>query len=270
MDLHQISGMEARYMDAWGNNCLQVPRSSFLKIHHLRKEIPEFDLQWTRVRQQLLAGQELEDFPFQEVAFPLEVADETIGFLLLSACRDPQMSTRIRRGLWTEWVKNGAGITWRAWEEALEQLPQCTREARAAWKRTLQLHAETLIREVEQLHRPIPETRSLPPMVLQVCALIQSRYTEPLRLQETAKICGVSAEHLSRVFHQSTGLRFREYLAETRIRKACEKLEQSQDPISRIAEDVGFSTLSRFNQTFKTHTGLTPRAYRKNKFQRKA
>ncbi|WFB37801.1 AraC family transcriptional regulator [Kiritimatiellota bacterium B12222] len=263
-DFHQMSGMEVLYLDVWGNSCLQAPRKSYLKLHAISQKFPVVSREWTRLRHQMLAGQSEISFPFVEVAVPLHISKETIGYLLLSACRDPEIPEDASRLFWTELAKNGVHLSWVEWKSAIEELPVCGEKARKAWQRSLRMHAKSAMREVERLHNPLPQTERLPPMILQACDVIQTLHHEPLRLQQVAKICGVSAEHLSRVFHQSTGLRFREYLAEIRIRNACERLQHSRDPISLISEKVGFSTLSRFNHTFKTHTDMTPSAYRKN------
>lgn len=55
---------------------------------------------------------------------------------------------------------------------------------------------------------------------------------------------------------------FNQFLNGFRIAEATANLENSDAPISSIAYEVGFSTLSVFNRAFKEKTGTTPKEYR--------
>ncbi len=55
---------------------------------------------------------------------------------------------------------------------------------------------------------------------------------------------------------------FSQYTNEFRIKDACERLLGTDDPISSIALDVGFTSLSSFHRAFRDSHAMTPREYR--------
>ena len=91
---------------------------------------------------------------------------------------------------------------------------------------------------------------------------VDEHYTEKISSRDLAQLVGLSAEHFCRTFKQSTGLRFTEYIARERVKRICEALVQSDQPISHIALDCGFQSLAQFNRTFKKMAGITPSEYR--------
>jgi len=68
----------------------------------------------------------------------------------------------------------------------------------------------------------------------------------------------VSTAHLSRVFHESTGLTVTEYLSRFRVEHARNRLQRQEKSITEIAFDCGFQSISQFNRTFKKVTGFAP------------
>lgn|GEM_PF-2516951 len=84
---------------------------------------------------------------------------------------------------------------------------------------------------LEKVQGTLPNQDGLPPMILPLCKQVQAHYMEPLHLKELAERSLVCPEHLSRVSHQSTGLRFRDYLAKTYVAAAYLALTEGNDPI---------------------------------------
>lgn len=84
----------------------------------------------------------------------------------------------------------------------------------------------------------------------------------PLRLGQVAREVGLSARHLSEVFHRATGTTFVAYLARIRVEHAQQLLRRSSLRVSEVAERAGFRSLSQFNRTFQRLAGQPPRAYR--------
>lgn len=72
----------------------------------------------------------------------------------------------------------------------------------------------------------------------------------------------VSESTLLRAFKDSTGMTPVRYIAEYRIRKACELLRGSSDDISMIAMRTGYSDSNYFSRQFRQITGITPGEYR--------
>jgi AraC-like DNA-binding protein len=77
-----------------------------------------------------------------------------------------------------------------------------------------------------------------------------------------AKLVNISAGHLSEKFKQVTGIKFVDYVARARFKKACRLLQDVDIRISEIAFGVGFQSLSQFNRVFNKLSGKSPTAYR--------
>lgn len=90
---------------------------------------------------------------------------------------------------------------------------------------------------------------------------IDSRYTEPVTLDELADAIGYSKYHLSRIL-SSSGVSFADILNERRIRAAETMLHDESCPITRIALDSGFTSITTFNRIFRRIKGCTPTRFR--------
>jgi AraC-like DNA-binding protein len=93
-------------------------------------------------------------------------------------------------------------------------------------------------------------------------AFIDRHHAGDVSLKTVADRLEMSESAFSRFFHQHTGYRFIDYVNQTRVQRACEKLVGSHEAITEICYEVGFSNLSNFNRRFLALTGMTPREYR--------
>lgn len=100
--------------------------------------------------------------------------------------------------------------------------------------------------------------------ISEVVDYINRHYAEPLRLDQLADRFYVSPFHLSRMFKETTGFTFIEYLNHVRVKEAQGLLRRSKDRVLTIAGRVGFDSISHFGRVFKQLTGITPLQYRKN------
>jgi AraC family transcriptional regulator len=73
---------------------------------------------------------------------------------------------------------------------------------------------------------------------------------------------GMSYFHFSRAFKQSMGMNPTNYIAERRIERAKELLNETELPISEIALRSGFSSQSHFTRSFRRVAGSTPKDFR--------
>lgn len=87
---------------------------------------------------------------------------------------------------------------------------------------------------------------------------------EELSLDRFAKLLHYHPSYLSRVFKSVTGVTFSDYIAEIKIAKAKEMLNDTSMKIIDIAYALGFENASYFTRFFKKRTGLSPQEY-KNK-----
>ena len=87
---------------------------------------------------------------------------------------------------------------------------------------------------------------------------------EEFSLTDAADYTHVSPQHLSRVFRQSTGITFMDYITRVRIRRAIELLRDDDRKMYEIAETVGYSSQHYFSSAFKKVLGVSPMEYKKS------
>lgn len=100
------------------------------------------------------------------------------------------------------------------------------------------------------------------PEVRQALSITAERLDGDVRLGEIASAVGLAPRSLARRFEQELGMTWRAALRRLRILRAIELLAGSDQPVSRVAMDVGYSSLSAFQSGFRDLTGQTPSEYR--------
>lgn len=101
-------------------------------------------------------------------------------------------------------------------------------------------------------------------MIRQVKEIINDSYGDQnLSIDSIAEAIGISTPYICRIYKQNTLHTILEDIVKTRMEKARELLLESNQPIEKIAEKVGFSNSSYFYKAFKTANGVTPSEYRK-------
>ena len=91
---------------------------------------------------------------------------------------------------------------------------------------------------------------------------IHDHFTKHISLADIAKSANVSESETLRCFKlcmQTTPYR---YLLELRLERAAKLLRETDEPVTNIADMVGFSQVSYFGKCFKTKTGRSPKEYR--------
>jgi AraC-like DNA-binding protein len=90
------------------------------------------------------------------------------------------------------------------------------------------------------------------------------RYLDrPLRVPLLAARAGLSQNYLARVFRRRTGSTLPAYILSRRITAARLLLSTTHLPIKQIAQRVGLPDLHHFNKQFRSATGVSPSAYRR-------
>ena len=82
-----------------------------------------------------------------------------------------------------------------------------------------------------------------------------------LTLTELASLVDLSPRHLCRSFKQTTGVSPYRYIVRARIERAKALLKLGNPSIADVALQLGFSSQSHFSDTFRNHTGVSPRKY---------
>lgn len=98
-----------------------------------------------------------------------------------------------------------------------------------------------------------------------VTEFLHKKYTRPLCLAEIAEHIHVSQPTLCRLFKRTLGKSVLEYVTELRIGHACNLLAETSLPITTIAMESGYSTLSNFNRMFLRLKKVAPHQFRVNR-----
>jgi AraC family transcriptional regulator len=91
---------------------------------------------------------------------------------------------------------------------------------------------------------------------------IEAEAAEPLALADLAREAATSPYHFLRTFRQVVGMTPHQFVLRTRLHRAAVRLRRTDESISAIAFEAGFSDLSTFNRRFRRVMGLSPGAYR--------
>jgi AraC-like DNA-binding protein len=197
-----------------------------------------------------------------DLVVPLRISGIPAGFFVFGGVAAQTPAPAARHKARHLLRKAGVEIDDAALDLLLDASPVMPREALAAYQRIAHLAAKQIALKVtDQLIDPEVQ---MPPAVLKACGFIRARaLVEDVSLALVARHCAVSEGHLSRLFHHSTGLTFREYMAQVRIEHAKALLTHSGKGVTEIAYESGFQSLSQFHRVFRKAFGLTPGAMRR-------
>ena len=93
---------------------------------------------------------------------------------------------------------------------------------------------------------------------MSICSYINDHCTEPLQIDELARLAGFSRYHFSRLFKQFTGLSCHEYLTGRRLAHAERLLLSPNLSVTEVAMRSGWGSLSTFNRLLREKNGCTP------------
>lgn len=93
---------------------------------------------------------------------------------------------------------------------------------------------------------------------------IKARFQENVSLEKTAREIGISPYYLSRLFKETQGSSYIDYLTGLRIEYAKESLADREKSIKEICAGSGYGDPNYFSRIFKKWTGVTPTEYRES------
>ena len=94
--------------------------------------------------------------------------------------------------------------------------------------------------------------------------LLQDRLSEPLEFDSVAREVGLSRPHFFKLFRLQIGVTPNVYLNALRMEQAINRLSGSQDAVSDIGLDLGFSSQASFSRFFIANGVVAPSAYRRS------
>jgi AraC-like DNA-binding protein len=101
-----------------------------------------------------------------------------------------------------------------------------------------------------------------PALVRRALEIINTGYAASLRPRDIAARIGVTPSHLSHELQRLTGRSPSEWITHTRLEAAKLRLLSSREPVSAVAEAVGYTDVSQLNRRFRQQYGISPRGWR--------
>jgi len=194
-----------------------------------------------------------------ETAIPIVLGERVIGFLCTGQVftAPPKIGTRkapdLRRSA------SASGLT----SEALRLWKQTRFIEPVRYKATVQLlgfFAKQLSTLSNQLC--IEQKSREPAVVARARQFIAENKGSPFTLAAVAQASGSSMFHFCKLFRVTTGVKFTEYVARTRVEHARELLCNRQLRMCEVAYEAGFQSLTAFHRAFQRVLGQSPTEYR--------
>lgn len=108
--------------------------------------------------------------------------------------------------------------------------------------------------------------RALPhPITARARELLLHNLGHPWKLDELAALCAISIPHLIELFRREYGQTPKRFLQQARLEEVRRRLEDTDQPVTQIAYDLGFSSSQHLAQTLRQHLGTTARALREKR-----
>ena len=140
------------------------------------------------------------------------------------------------------------------------------RDADLGSRRELQIRGSLLIAMVaEQALTSLEPSDDDGDRLKRVVAFIDAHLSEPIKVDDLAKVSGVSVRRLYRLFSERFDLSPAAYLLRRRLDVARSLLESGEGGLAEIGFATGFSSQAHFTTAFRSRWGTTP-----GRFQRAA
>lgn len=94
-------------------------------------------------------------------------------------------------------------------------------------------------------------------------AYVEEHIAGDLRVEELARVVGMSTFHFAHAFRQATGLPPHRYVMQKRIARGKDLLRETALSLDEIAQRVGYSSQSHFSVAFRKTVGIAPSAFRR-------
>ena len=93
---------------------------------------------------------------------------------------------------------------------------------------------------------------------------MEEHLDEPLTIPALSRRACLSATTFKEEFRRLYGLPVHTWLRQRRMERAAELLHTPGLSLEKVAQAVGYSSVSQFAATFRRYYGVTPGKYRKN------
>lgn len=139
------------------------------------------------------------------------------------------------------WARKGIGYEWKAkwlFQQLLDVLIQMIHNLSGHQQRNVKIIEDTIEYIQNHLHRPL------------------------VRHMLAERAC-LSKSHFSIIFKQHTGYSPSQFITRIRLDRAKQLLRETNMPIYKISEEIGYTDSFYFTRQFRKDTGMSPREFRK-------
>lgn len=91
----------------------------------------------------------------------------------------------------------------------------------------------------------------------------RENYSKPIRMSELADQMGITPYYMCHIFQKYRGMSPSNCLSDIRIARAMKLLEETDQPVRKVAAECGYSNPMNFSKFFSRVNGCSPSAYRK-------
>lgn len=99
--------------------------------------------------------------------------------------------------------------------------------------------------------------------VIEQCkTYISKNIFQKIVISEIADYVGLSEKYISKIFAEKEHITLYQYIQREKIRVSCNLLRYSKEPVSMIAQYIGFQSQSNFSAVFRKWEGMSPSVYR--------
>ena len=99
--------------------------------------------------------------------------------------------------------------------------------------------------------------------ILNAQDFIESKYNEPISVEQVAGKAHMSKRNFIRRFKAATGNTPIEYIQRVKVEVAKKALEKSAGDVNSVMYDAGYNDVKTFRKVFREVTGMTPQDYRR-------
>lgn len=104
---------------------------------------------------------------------------------------------------------------------------------------------------------------SLDPRINAICQYLDENLEDKITINQLSEKSFLSPSRLAHLFREETGMTISKWREKQRISRAAMLLQNSQLPIAKIAQLVGYDDALYFSRLFHSHHDVGPREYRK-------
>ncbi|CAM4121249.1 helix-turn-helix domain-containing protein [Paenibacillus alkaliterrae] len=125
---------------------------------------------------------------------------------------------------------------------------------------------EAITGEMTELGETLSDTRyngQHAGIIMEIRRFIEAEYVNPnMSLEYLSEKFNINAKYVSKLFKETTGQKFIDFLIDIRLYEAKRLLAETRRPIQDIAEEVGYTSAISFTRVFKKVVGTSPGEYR--------